>query len=114
MAADYVAIGGAPMSSPAPAVTKIEARNFKSLRKGETLQGFVELHLPSGLILHDVTVHERAGKRWVGLPARSYVGSDGVAHWQRLVEFSSKEAHARFQKAALSAVDELLGRGGVK
>lgn len=102
------------MISPAPAAAKIEARNFKSLRKGETLQGFLELQLPSGLILHDVTLHERDGKRWVGLPARSYIGADGVAHRQRLIEFSNKEAYARFQKAALSAVDELLGPGGAK
>jgi hypothetical protein len=35
-----------------------------------TLVGFFDLLLPSGLKLNDCTLHERDGKRWVGLPGK--------------------------------------------
>jgi hypothetical protein len=86
---------------------QFEVVEFCPQRKGESLRGFVSLRLPSGMVLHDCTLHERAGgARWIGLPARQYTQKDGTTAYQRLVDFASKEAHARFQKLAKDAVDK--------
>ena len=42
-----------------------------------TLRGFATLELPSGLIVREVTVHEKNGKWWVGLPAKAQIDRDG-------------------------------------
>ena len=56
-----------------------------------TLRGFCDLRLqPSGIMLHECSLHEKGGKRWIGLPA-------------------GKAERERFQAAALAAVDRLLG-----
>jgi hypothetical protein len=84
-------------------------REFKECRKGQSLQGFVTIELPSGLVLHDCAWHARAdGSKWLGMPARSFVKSDGETGWFRLVDFTDKDAHARFQKLAREAVDRYL------
>lgn len=56
--------------------------DWRPLRKGTSLRGFVTLTLPSGMIVHDVTYHQRDdGARWVGLPARQYQNADGSTTW---------------------------------
>jgi hypothetical protein len=84
-------------------------KSWHPLQKN-TLQGFVSLELPSGMIIHDCTMHEKNGSRWIGLPARQFE-KDGERAWSPLVEFSSKEARNKFQDAALAAFDEHLGGG---
>jgi hypothetical protein len=51
----------------------IEWRTFRK----NTLRGFAVVELPSGLVIRDVTVHEKAGKLWAGLPARPVLDSEG-------------------------------------
>lgn len=87
----------------AAGITVVE---WRPCQKGDSLQGFLTLQLPSGLTLHDCTYHQRPdGARWLGLPARQYTKQDGTTAWVRLVDFADKAAHARFQDLALSAVD---------
>jgi hypothetical protein len=86
--------------------TEFEVIEFRPRRKGESLQGFLILRLPSGLTLHDCTLHQRAGgARWIGLPARSYTKQDGSTAWAHIVDFADKDAHAEFQRLAKAAVD---------
>jgi hypothetical protein len=86
------------------------ASDWKPMQKGDSLQGFLTLRLPSHITLYECSFHRRAdGTRWVGLPARSYETSTGEKKWFRLVDISDKEAYKRFQGAALAAIDELLG-----
>jgi hypothetical protein len=57
----------------------IEIESFKAQRSN-TLVGFTTVLLPQlHLRIHDVTVHEKNQSRWVGLPAKAWVGRDGVA-----------------------------------
>ena len=86
-----------------------------------TLQGFVTLTLrPSGLVLRDCSLHEKEGRRWIGLPMRPQLDRDGKQLvslkdnkpcWSQVVDFESKDARERLQAAALAAVDRLIGRG---
>jgi hypothetical protein len=81
-------------------------REWKPYAKN-TLVGFVSLELPSGLIIHGCTVHEKNGSRWIGLPAKQYT-KDGTQTWAPLVEFASKEVREKFQALALAAIDAYL------
>jgi DNA-binding cell septation regulator SpoVG len=73
-----------------------------------TLLGFCSLTLPSGLVLHDCTIHTKNGIRWVSLPARRYE-KDGKVSYSPLIDFTTSRSRQRFQALALDAVDCLLG-----
>lgn len=73
-----------------------------------TLKGFVSILLPSGMRINDVTLHERDGKRWIGMPAQRYTALDGSTKFSPIVEFESDKARFRFQSLALKALDRLL------
>jgi len=73
-----------------------------------TLQAFLSLQLPSGLVIRDCTFHQKGDSRWIGLPARPYEEPGGGKSWSPIVEFASKEARDRFQAAALAAIDQYL------
>ena len=85
-------------------------REWKSFEKN-TLRGFLSVELPSGMILHDCTIHQKNGSRWIGLPARQYE-KGGTKTWAPLIEFASKEAREKFQAAALAAFDAYMAEVG--
>jgi hypothetical protein len=79
---------------------------FKPFEKN-TLLGFLSLELPSGMILHGCTLHEKNGSRWVGVPAKQYE-KEGTQTWAPLVEFTCKEVRQAFQEQALAAFDTYM------
>jgi len=81
--------------------------NWKAYEKN-TLRGFFSLNLPSGLVIHNCTLHEKDGSRWIGLPARQYSKDDGSTSYALLIEFATKEARQQFQTMALEAVDRFM------
>jgi hypothetical protein len=94
----------------APASHDFVVREWRPYQKN-TLRGFLSLELPSGLILHGLTLHDKEGRRWVGMPAKSFE-KDGTTTWAPQVEFSSKESRERFQVAAIEAIDAYFdGKG---
>lgn len=86
---------------------ELSIADWKAHRKN-SLQGFLSLILPSGLVIHNCSLHQRDGARWIGLPARQYVKDDGAKSYAPLIEFTSKDARQRFQAAALEAVDRFM------
>ncbi len=87
-------------------------------RRSNTLLGFCKLTLPSGMVLHDVAVHERNGTRWVAPPGRPQLDKDGQIRkdpttgrilYTATVEFADRVSRDRFQTQALAAIDQLLG-----
>jgi hypothetical protein len=82
-------------------------REWKPFEKN-TLRGFLSIELPSGMILHGLTVHQKDDSRWVGLPAKEYT-KNGERSWIPQVEFASKAARERFQACVLAAVDAHAG-----
>ena len=81
--------------------------NWQAHQKN-TLQSFLSLTLPSGLVIHNCTFHRQGEARWIGLPSRHYVKDDGSTSYAPLVEFATKEARQRFQAEALDAVDRFM------
>jgi hypothetical protein len=87
-----------------------------------TLQGFLTLTLtPSGIVLRECSLHIRGVKRWIGLPSKPQLDSAGQHRtdpatgkklYSVIVEVAGRIERERFQKSALAAVDQLLGKAG--
>lgn len=98
----------------------ITATDWRPVHRN-TLQGFVTLKLsPSGIALRECSLHEKDGKRWIGLPAKPQIDSEGRHRkdpttgkglYTAIVEITGKDERERFQEASLAALDCLLGRG---
>jgi hypothetical protein len=94
------------------------ATDWRAVEKN-TLAGVFDLKLPSGLILHERSLHEQNGKRWCGLPGRPQLDADGRHRvdphhtgkrlYSPSVSIAGKEAREAFQRQAIAAVDKLLG-----
>jgi len=83
-----------------------------------TLQGLVTLTLrPSGVVLRCCSLHEKEGRRWIGLPVRRVLDPDGrhrvdntgKKQYASVVEIPDRRARERFQEAALAAIQRLIG-----
>jgi hypothetical protein len=90
----------------------VEVENFKAQRSN-TLVGFATVLLPQlHLRIHDLTVHEKNQSRWVGLPAKPWVGRDGIAKrgddgkmiYAPVIEFIDRETRDAFSTRAISAL----------
>ena len=88
---------------------KIEILKYRAHSKN-TLQAFLDLLItPGGIEIRDATLHDKNGKRWVGLPARPYTDRDGNQSWAKIVAFPEDADHSAFQRAALEAIDAYHG-----
>ena len=89
----------------------VKVREFKQLRKGSLL-GFARIEMPSGMILHDVTILTGEHGPWASPPSKPMIGRDGVAikdaagktRYSPLIEFASREARERFSTAVIEAM----------
>jgi len=78
------------------------------VHKKNTLEGFLTVALPSGMILHDLTLHQRDEKQWIGMPAREWENNQGEKQYSRIIEFVDRAAADRFQVAVLEALTQYL------
>lgn len=84
----------------------IKVTHFRAHSKN-TLQGFFTAQLTNiGLEIRDATLHEKDGKRWIGLPAKPYEKEDGTTGYAFIVKFYEKDKWNQFQKATLEALDK--------
>ena len=85
--------------------------DWKPLHRN-TLRGFLTAHLPSGLTLHEMSVHTRDGTWWVTPASKPMLGKDGTAlrdadgriRYSPIVSFESRHARDRFTRAVLDAL----------
>jgi hypothetical protein len=73
-----------------------------------TLKGFFTATMPSGLVFHDLMLHEKNAARWIAFPAREWVDALGKKQYARFIEFSNREASDRFRDQVLEALDKHL------
>jgi len=64
----------------------------------------VEVELPSGMIIKDITWHQRDDREWLGLPARQYEKEDGSTGYANQVDFVDKETYWNFVDQVLMAL----------
>lgn len=88
---------------------------FKTLERGSLL-GFVDLEMPSGLILRGCTFHQSHDKLWCSPPGRPQLDADrklmvdeaGKIVYAAVVDFADKAIRARWSTEAVAAIDEYL------
>ena len=73
-----------------------------------TLRGFFTATLPSGMVLHNLMLHEKGDSRWIGFPAREWTDQQGQKQFARFIEFASRAAADRFRELVLDALDRHL------
>jgi hypothetical protein len=89
----------------APVTRTLVISDWKPYQKN-TLRGFFSATLPSGMILHRLTLHEKGESRWVGLPAREWNNGQGAKQYAKLIEFIDRATADRFQNQVLAALDK--------
>jgi len=87
--------------------TEFEVSNWRPHPKN-TLQAFLNLSLPSGMILNGCSYHRKNASRWIGVPSQKFIKEDGSASYSPIIDFTSDDAYRRFQEQAVAAVDMYL------
>jgi hypothetical protein len=82
----------------------MQISEWKQVEKN-TLRGFFTVTLPSGMVIHKLSLHEKNGQRWIGLPAEKYVKQGGATAYTTLIEFSSRQIADNFRKQVLLALE---------
>jgi hypothetical protein len=100
---------GAP--APPAVAQQFIASDWKPYSKN-TLQGFFNLTLPSGLIIRECSYHERDSKSWVAMPAKPWVKQDGSTSYVTILEFVDKQTQYEFGCLAVAAIEQLLAAQG--
>jgi len=58
-----------------------------------------------GLIIRDITLFQKDGRRWLSFPSRAYE-KDGKTEYFQYVRFEDKIKHEGWQQKALKALEE--------
>ena len=82
----------------------MKVSNFRPITKG-ALRGFFTLTLPSGMVLHDCSLFEKDGKRWISPPSQKFTGKDGKTGYKPLVEFADRNTADNFRRQVLQAIE---------
>jgi DNA-binding cell septation regulator SpoVG len=97
----------APKPAAAPAATATKSRQFSITKwKPEiknTKRGYFSVTLPSGIIINDVSLHEKDDRRWVNMPSK--LSKTDAERYFLTVEFSNREIQNDFQEHVLEALD---------
>jgi hypothetical protein len=97
--------------TPPNSKPRMQLLEWSAFRKN-TLHGFAVVELPSGLVIRDVSIHEKAGKWWVGLPARPQIGQDdkvirnhsGKVQYAATLGWKDRDLADRFSAAVVELV----------
>jgi hypothetical protein len=90
----------------------VEVESF-SPQRSNTLFGFATVFIPAlHLRIVGCSVHQKNTSRWVGLPAKPWVGSDGVAKrdddgkiiYVPTVEFTDRATRDAFSERVIAAL----------
>jgi hypothetical protein len=91
----------------------IEIVKFRKFEKN-TLKGFLTILMTNiGLEIRDCTVHQKDGKRWVGLPAKPYEKEDGTTAYSYVIKFVDKNKYFQFQEAFIKELSQYLKKQNV-
>ncbi len=92
-------------------MTGIVIEEFRAVARN-SLRGFARVRMPSGVIFHDVAIHEKNGSRWAAPPSKPMLGRDGKQierdgkpAWQPVVSFASKDVRDKFSAVIVAAIE---------
>src|SRR5882672_10421325 len=88
---------------------RLVLRDFRAFTKN-TLRGFATVELPSGLIIHEISVHTQNGKSWVAMPAAPQTTNGtvrvvaGKPQYKKLIGWKDRDLSDRFSEVVVAAV----------
>jgi hypothetical protein len=89
---------------------RIITEGFKPFPRN-SLVGFVRARMPSGMVLHDVAIHQQGDAAWASPAAKPQIGRDGThikkdgkPQYSPVVSFASKVVGDKFSEAILDAL----------
>jgi hypothetical protein len=102
------------MSAPSTEATLPQAiaiEKFEPVVRN-TLRGFARVRMPSGMVLHDVGIHQQGGAAWASPASKPQLDRNGQhmkdaagkAKWAPVVSFASRELRAKFSASIINAV----------
>lgn len=91
--------------------------SFKPYRKN-TLRGYVDVELGIGLQITGLTLHGDSGERWIGMPSkpvldtdgRHVAGPDGKKPWAKILSWRDRRLGDAFGKAVVALALPLTRR----
>lgn len=86
----------------------IEIQNIDRIDKGSLLMKCDVYIKPWRLVLKEVKVFQKGVQRWIGMPSREVLGSDGIRKYHELIDFDSDSVKKRFREQILKKVQEVL------
>lgn len=92
-------------SQARPKTSDIQISEWKSHNR-KTLRGFFTATLPSGMILHDLSLHEKPDARWINTPSREWTDQNGDTQYSPMITFTDRATANRFRDTMLAALDE--------
>jgi hypothetical protein len=76
------------------------------------LCGFAVVALPNGLVVREIAVHSKNGKRWVSMPGKPVLGpdgrqveKDGKKQWSPLVGWRDRALADEFGRRVIALVE---------
>jgi hypothetical protein len=82
----------------------VQISNWTDFEKN-TLRGFFDLTLPSGMIIRGCTLHSKGAERWIGLPAEKFTDEEGRVGWKAIIRFVDRTIADEFRDRVLQALD---------
>ena len=99
-------MNAAPLPKP-----RMKLLEWRPVQKN-TLRGFANIEMPSGLVIRDIAIHEKEHKWWASLPSRPVLDADGrqvVNHaghkqYAALLGWRDRDLADRFSAAAVELI----------
>ena len=90
----------------------MQVTEFVARTGGVSLRGFATVEMASGLVIHDVSIHQRDGSTWASPPAKPMLGRDGTqmrgkdgkALWAPIISFAAKATRDRWSAQVIAAL----------
>lgn len=90
----------------------VTLREFRQVVKN-SLRGFAVVELPSGIVIHDISLHNSHGKTWAAMPAKPQMDGagairqiDGKTQYKKIVEWRDRDLSDRFSVMVCDLVRE--------
>jgi hypothetical protein len=82
----------------------MQISDWKSVNKN-TVRAFFTVTLESGMIIHQCSLHEKDGQRWIGLPTEKFTKRDGSVVYSALIAFTSRQIADNFRRQVMIALE---------
>jgi hypothetical protein len=99
------------MNIPSSRTAAMTVEDFKPINAG-AMRGFVDVHLPSGMVLHRCSIFAKDDKAWASPPSKQVIGRDGVVQktaegktrYEPTVSFADRATQERWSAAVIEAL----------